>query len=220
MTQVIIRMMAILISSFLLYAEVSAETMYVNDNMKITFRAGPGNDRKITSLLSIGEKVEVIQPSGDWTQVQLLDGKEGWVLSRYLTAEVPCSIEIKSLRLAHQSLKTEAATFKEENISLKTDMKRLTDELNINKKELQAIQTQFDTLKKESSHFIELKAKYEKTAAELAHQTKRADMLDVELSDALRLRHIKWFLSGAGTLILGIFLGFSSKREKRRSSLL
>jgi SH3 domain protein len=65
-----------------------------------------------------------------------------------------------------------------------------------------------------------LKAKHEKAMLELSNQKKRADQLEKELTDALKSKHIKWFLSGAGVLIFGMLLGFSSKREKRRSSLL
>ncbi|MBW1865802.1 MAG: hypothetical protein JRI64_09270 [Deltaproteobacteria bacterium] len=32
-----------------------AETRYVTDKMQITFRTGPGNDRKILSLLNSGQ---------------------------------------------------------------------------------------------------------------------------------------------------------------------
>ena len=220
MIKTIFRLLFVLISIFLLFVEVHAETMYVSDKMKITFRTGPGNDRKITSLLNSGQQVEAIQSSGDWVQVHLPDGKEGWVLNRYLTAVVPCGIEIESLRQAHQRLNTEAAALKKENIALKTDKKNLSEALTKNKIALHASRAQYDTLKKESVHFIELKAKHEKTVLELSSQTKKADQLEKELSEALKSRHIKWFLSGAGVLIFGMILGFSSKREKRRSSLL
>jgi SH3 domain protein len=220
MIQIAFRLLFVFISIFLLFVEAHAETMYVSDKMKITFRTGPGNDRKIISLLNSGQRAEVIQSSGNWVQVLLPDGKEGWVLNQYLTADVPCGIEIESLRQAHQNLNTEAAFLKEENIALKTDKKNLTDTLTKNKIELQTIKTQYDTLKNESVHFLELKAKYEKAALELSRQKKRADQLDKELIDALRNQRIKWFLGGAGVMIFGMILGFSSKREKRRSSLL
>jgi hypothetical protein len=33
-------------------------------------------------------------------------------------------------------------------------------------------------------------------------------------------RNIRWFLSGAGVLVLGFIIGFSTKKQRRRSSLL
>lgn len=220
MINLIICLLFVFISTFSIFFEAHAETMYVSDKMKITFRTGPGNDRKITALLTSGQQVEVMQSSGDWVEVQLPDGKLGWVLNQYLTADLPCDMAIENLRQAHQSLTAEAAVLKEENTALKIDKKNLTEALTQNKQELHASKTQHDTLKKESVHFIELKAKYEKTALELSHQKKRGDQLDKELSNALRSQHLKWFLSGAGILIFGMILGFISKKEKRRSSLL
>ena len=44
-----------------------AESKYISDTMKITLRTGPGKDRKIISLLSIGQKVDVLQPGDEWT---------------------------------------------------------------------------------------------------------------------------------------------------------
>ena len=41
-----------------------AETRYVIDKMQITFRTGPGNDRKILSLLNSGQQVTFLQPDG------------------------------------------------------------------------------------------------------------------------------------------------------------
>lgn len=220
MIQTVFRLTIIFFSGVLLFVEARAETMYVSDTMKITFRSGPGNDRKITSLLSTGQRVEVLQPDGDWVLVRLDDGKEGWVLNRYLTPKVPCGIEIESLRNEHRDLNDAASALKEENAVLKTDKKELSRNLAATQSELSTVRTRFETLKEESVHFIELKAKYEKATLELSKEKKRADRLDRELNEALERRHIKWFLSGTGVLVLGMILGVSSKREKRRSSLL
>lgn len=220
MTRFTILIITILSSTFLLFVEGRAETMYVNDNMKITFRAGPGNDHKIMALLSVGERVEVIKPGDDWTQVQLPDGKEGWVLTQYLTSKVPCGVEIEALKQAHQRVNKTASALKEENLALKTELKTVSDDLKQRQQALDTVQTQFETLRDESAHFIELKAQYDKAVTELSAQKKRADALDKSLSAALKSRQIKWFIGGAGTLLLGMILGFSSKREKRKSSLL
>jgi SH3 domain protein len=219
MTRFTIQIITILFSFFLLSIEAYADTMYVNDNMKITFRAGPGNDHKIMALLSVGERVEVISPGEDWTQVQLSDGKEGWVLTRYLTTDIPCDMEMKDLKNAYQRINKTAAALKDENLTLKTELKTVSEDLKQRQQALDTVQTQFDTLQKESANFLELKTKYEKAVTELSAQTKRADELDRSLSAALKSRQIKWFIGGAGTLLLGMILGFSSKREKRKSSL-
>lgn len=110
---------------FLFSTIAQAETRYINDNMKITMRSGPATDRKIINLLSVGQKVDALKIKGDWTLVRLSSGKEGWVISRFLTDKAPKSIELKTLRQKHNELIAQAASLREENKFLKAKNKRL-----------------------------------------------------------------------------------------------
>jgi SH3 domain protein len=210
----------IFLSACILFsASVNAESMYVTDKMKITFRTGPGNDRKIISLLDSGQEVEVVEPQGDWARVMLPDGKEGWVLARYLSDKTPCRIEIESLRRDFQELKMQTAKLDNENSRLKIDREQLTTALKKTELDLKNTKKNYAKLIKESAHFLELKATHEKTVASLSRQTKRVAELDETLSKYLKNQTIKWFLAGGGVLILGFIIGFISKRQKRQSLL-
>ena len=35
-------------------------------------------------MIESGQKVEVVESGQEWSIVRLLDGKEGWILNRYL----------------------------------------------------------------------------------------------------------------------------------------
>ena len=107
-----------------------------------------------------------------------------------------------------------------ENRVYKEESKRLRVELSGSREMLVAISKSYDTLKKESADFLELKSKYELTSSQLSDQTKKAGELEEELSKLLSHRSIIWFLSGAGVLILGILVGFSARRQRRKPSLL
>ncbi|MGW8186224.1 MAG: hypothetical protein ACWGNK_03125, partial [Desulfobacterales bacterium] len=74
--------------------------------------------------------------------------------------------------------------------------------------------------KSESGEFLALKAKYEKTAARLDEETRRANQLDEQVAKLTRSYAIKWFLAGSGVLLFGFIVGFSLKRQRRRPSLL
>jgi SH3 domain protein len=87
-------------------------------------------------------------------------------------------------------------------------------------KALKDLQKEYDTLKSGSAEYIKLKTTYQKTSSKLSEQTERADKVEGELAKLLRSQNIKWFLSGAGVLLLGFIIGYSSKRQRRRSSLL
>ncbi|MBU4344319.1 MAG: TIGR04211 family SH3 domain-containing protein [Desulfobacteraceae bacterium] len=196
-----------------------AETMYVSDDIKITLRTGQGIDHKISAMIKSGQEVEVLQPDDEWTQVKLLNGMEGWVLTRFLTYDKPCRLELEILKKKYETLSAQSAFLLKENRVYKEESKRLRAELSGSKEMLVAISKSYDTLKKESADFLELKSKYELASSQLSDQTKKAEELEEELSKLLSHRSIIWFLSGAGVLILGILIGFSAKRQRRKSSL-
>ncbi len=197
-----------------------AETRYINDTMKITMRTEPGNDRKIVALLSSGQKVEILKPGNDWTLVQLANGKLGWVLSRFLTDKIPNSIQLKILQSKHDILTTQEDSLLKENNYFKVENERLNLNLAATKKKLQQLNNDFETLKKESADFLKLKLNYKQSTLQLSEQTKKAEKFEDELTQLLWNQNVQWFLSGAGVLILGFLIGFSTKRQKRQSSLL
>ena len=183
-------------------------------------RTEPGADRKIIAMLNIGQKVEVLEPGDDWTLIQLQDGKKGYVLSRFLTSKTPSSIELNTLKNNHETLKVKAASLLEENNELKSNNEALNAELAGTRTELQNLKSDFEVLKKDSSQFLELQAKYKKTTSQLEGQTKKAEKVEAELNKLIWNQNVKWFLSGAGVLLIGFLIGLSTKRQRRRPTLL
>lgn len=202
---------------------VQAETLYISDIIKITVRTGPGINHKIIAMIESGERVEVLkpgEPDKDWSLVRIANGKEGWVLSRFLKSKEPDRLVLDRLKKKHNVLKKQAVSTIEENKVYKKENKRLNVELKTNKEISKKIKSSYETLKKESAEFLELKSNYGKTSSKLIEQTKKAKKLEEELTSLLLQQNIKWFLSGAGVLLLGFVIGFSTKRQRRRSSLL
>ena len=195
-----------------------AETNYVSDEMHITFRSGPASDRKIVKLLVSGQPLEVLQKEGEWAQVRLPDGKEGWVLHRYLTAEEPCDKVLERLNADHAALTSRADTLDTENSSLKSRNKTLTDDLTTTQATLQKTQKALNKLKKESATYLALKAEHQKASTRLNEQSRRVDTLENELARAKN--NYRMFITGAGILVLGLVIGLLSRPQKRKSSLL
>lgn len=206
---------------FVLFSGVVwAETMYVSDTIKIMLRTGPGVDHKIIAMIRSGEEVEVIEPDEKWTRVRLPSGKEGWILSRFLTSKQPSRILLERLKENHKALSLQVASLLEENTKLKKENRRFGLKLAENEEILARVSKSYETLKTESAEFLELKSNYERTASQLANQTEKLKKTEEELTKLLLHQNIKWFLSGAGVLVAGFILGFSAKRQRRKSSLL
>ena len=201
-------------------ADGLAETMYVTDNLKLTLRSGPSTEYKILSVIESGQQVEMLQPGEEWSLVRIANGKEGYVLTRYLMPDPTHNVRLEQLQNKHKALMQQAATLLEENTQLKNESRQLKSTLDENEKTLKKLRVDYEKLKAGSAEYIELKEKYKTASGQLAEQTKRAEALDEELRSIEMNQYIKWFLAGSGVLLVGFIVGFSARRQRRRPSLI
>ena len=193
--------------------------MYVSDILKLTLRTGPSIENKILAVIDSGQMMEIVEFGDEWSQVQLPNGKEGWVLSRYLTPNETNNIKLQRLETKHKNLMVQAAELLEENNRLKAENRKLSTEFEADQKQLVKVRTDYETLKTEAAEFLTLKTRYKRAASQLAEQTAKAQKLEEQLSRLGMNTYIKWFLAGSGVLIVGFIIGFSSKRQRRRPAL-
>lgn len=199
-----------------LTGDAYAEKMYVSNIIKVTLRTGAGIDHKVIQMLQSGNEVEVLELGGDWSRVRTTIGNEGWILSRFLSPEMPSDLMLDALQEKYDKLLAWTSVLEVENAKYVEENKRLASELDQVTASLNKISNSYETLKQESSDFLALKSKYEEVTANLENQTRRA----TELNEMLLQRNIKIGLLGAGVLMFGFLIGFSTKKQRRRSSLL
>ena len=195
-----------------------AETMFVTDVLKLTLRSGPSTEHKILSVVESGQQVELLEPGEDWSLVRAANGKEGYVLTRYLMPDPTHNVRLEQLQGKHKALMQQAATLLEENTRLKKDSRELKSTLDGNEKTLKKLRVDYEKLKAGSAEYIELKEKYKTASGQLSEQTKRAEALDEELRSIEINQYIKWFLAGSGVLLVGFIVGYSARRQRRRTS--
>ena len=124
-----------------------AETMYVTDSLKLTLRSGPSTEHKILSVIESGQQVEMLEPGEDWSLVRNANGKEGYVLTRYLMPEPTHNIRLEKLQAKHKALMQQAATLLAENTAFRNEGKQLKSVLDKNEKALKKLSTDYDKLK-------------------------------------------------------------------------
>lgn len=197
-----------------------AETMYVTDVLKLTLRSGPSTEHKILSVVESGQQVEMLEPGEDWSLVRAANGKEGYVLTRYLLPDPTHNVRLEQLQNKHKALMQQAAALLEENTRLKEENQELKSALDGSEKTLKKLRVDYEKLKAGSAEYIELKEKYKTASGQLAEQTKRAEALDEELRSIEINQYIKWFLAGSGVLLVGFIVGYSARRQRRRPSLI
>ncbi|MCE5273658.1 MAG: SH3 domain-containing protein [Syntrophaceae bacterium] len=76
---------------------LQAKEMYVRDWIVITVRSAPYETAQSVAAASTNDMVEVLEDGEVWTRIRTKAGKEGWVLSRYLTPDLPQNLPVRQL---------------------------------------------------------------------------------------------------------------------------
>ncbi len=210
----------VLVGILILPAASVAETVYVSEDFEITMRTGPGSDRKIISLVQSGRALEILDKGEEWSKVRNHNGKEGWVLNRYITPSQPCAMVLGRVRQDFDVLTAKYEDLKGNFDQLNSQKKATDADLSQNQKDRDELSTAYETLKKDSADFLKLKQRHKQVTADLEAEKTLAAKLDEENMQLKRSRIIQWVLTGGGIMLLGFFIGlFSSSRRKSRSSL-
>ncbi len=210
----------VIIGALILPTASKAETVYVSEDFEITMRTGPGNDRKIISLIKSGSPMEILEKGQEWSMVRISSGKEGWVLNRYIATSQPSAMMLERVRKDYDVI---AAKYKElkEKFERLDEQKKATDVAFTQSQRTQnELSAAYETLKKDSADFLRLKQRHQEMTAELEAEKALSAKLEKENLDMKRDRIIQWVLTGSGIMLVGFFIGFiSSSRRKPRSSL-
>ncbi len=201
-------------------ASVRAETMYITDILRITVREGSGSEFKIIDVIESGHEVEVISTVDEWAKVRLPNGKEGWLIAKYLTPKKSGGIDFRKLQGKEALLDKQDTVLKTENRQLRDELKKINLQLSESRQVLAVTADSFETLKKSSGNYIEIEKKYNEAGKKLSSQKKKIDYLEEENIRLSRQQNYIWLLTGAGILLVGFIIGYNARRDKRRSSLL
>jgi SH3 domain protein len=210
----------VLIGLMLVAATSAAETKYVTEELNITLRTGPGTDRKIIAFPNAGDPLEIVTPGEEYTEVMTRGGKQGFVLTRYLTDKEPSAQVLARLEQKYNQLKDKYDELQQKSSQLSGSSKNLSDELDKTRKELEQLTVAHETLKNESKEYLQLKGKYEKSVKEAAEARSKADKADKELQQLYSSEINTGILYGGGLIVLGFITGFIVKRPRRRSPLM
>ena len=193
-----------------------AETMYVTDVLRLSLRSQPDASSERVGVLESGQKLEIVNTSGEWAMVRSSDDKTGWVRMRFLMPEATNAQKLAVLKKKHQILVLQATDLRKENTALKAELAQLRQDLEKNSEELNKVEESYSSLKSGSADYLKLKTEHQEAVTKLSEYTARVETMENELAKFELQRTVRWFLSGAGVLLLGLIIGFNAKRQRRR----
>jgi SH3 domain protein len=196
-------------------------TKYVTDHIEVMVRTGPGMDHKIIAMPTSGTRLEVLEELGNgWSKVRLLDNREGWVVARYLSEGPSAARSASDLKNENEGLKQQIEILNEENARLQQEKDDLQSALSEQTKTAQALEATYERLRAEDPEFLALKSSHQKVSERLTTSARREAELEEKLQELESGDYFRWFLTGAGTLLVGLLIGFMMRRARRRPSLL
>ncbi|OIO69133.1 MAG: hypothetical protein AUJ57_09580 [Zetaproteobacteria bacterium CG1_02_53_45] len=199
-----------IVALFAFVTVAQAETGYIVDQAKMPMRSGEGTGFKITKMLPSGMAVEVLgQSQSGYSRIRTQDGKDGWILSRYLMKTPAARDRLQ----AFEKELSQLAQMKQENEAAGKENRRLQNE---NKK----LQDEIQYIRTTAANAVEVAEQNRALQEEAASAKQALFELEQQTVDIRSGAQQRWFLMGGGAIVAGIVLGlllpFMGARRKRR----
>ena len=207
---------------FILWLPTNAQpatTLYVSDTtLEANLRSGTSQENRIIGMLRPGTKLILTGEQDGWAEVTLEDGRTGWILRRYLSERPPWRETAEQLQQENEQLRTQLNKVRAEHQQIMQKSTEVQRQMNSQQAEFETVQREYDELKKSSTNYLNLKMAYENLQNEARQSKAKLDELEKAYGKLKTSRAIRWFLSGAGVLMLGWIVGSSMARMRRRRS--
>lgn len=198
-----------------------AETRYIKPSTEAVVRRGQGNQYKIVAMVKSGLNVEFVEEGTTHTKIRLANGKEGWIVKRFLSKEPPLDQIVASLRTENETLKQKEIEASQKFDAVSETLAQTTKELDATLAERDQIQADFLKLQHDTEDVVLIKKNLEKTLKNNRQLSATMSVIQQENDTIKDDLAFKWFLAGGGVLVFGMIIGsIFTKSRKRKPSLL
>jgi SH3 domain protein len=136
-------------------------------------------------MIHSDEPVQILNEEGNWLSVQLKDGTQGWVLKRFISQDLPKSIQLQKLKERYDQLASVSGGAAGKIEALGKENDSLKASLETNRSEYGQLQQKYTALKSDAAHVLTLKNEYAASENKLKRTTEELKRLRLE-NDKLR----------------------------------
>lgn len=185
-------------SVFSLFAVLVSSPLYaadyhIADDVQLFMHSGPSYEYRIVSRVRSGDPVTLLERGKDYTKIKLADGKEGYVLTRYL-AEGESKLT---------ALQTELPDLKEQVALLSENLAKRNDQIA-------QLEIELASYRDEATD----------STTELVIKDKRIRELEFQVANMDQSNLMRWLTHGGlialAGLIVGLILPHLPRRKKRQ----
>jgi len=212
----------LIIPIFLLFSMTGrAETMYLADTLEVAVRTGKGLEYKILAIVKSNDQFEVLGTEGEYANIKISNGVEGWILRRYLTSEIPKPIVIKKLSSKIEKLQINRKSMEEEMNLLKATIGDLEETGKAQAEQVDILEKEYENLQGASSHYLQLKDEHETLQKKMARTGGHLSQVIRENEALQKKNNLMWFIAGSSAVLAGFIIGLilQNLRYRRRRQI-
>ncbi len=196
----------------------AAEVKYVTDVFEVTMRSGTSTSNSIVRLLASGEAVTVLETdlASQYSLVETEDGKQGYVLTRFLEGSPAAREILQDLRLKfdQQQIRldqqqTEITQLKQFLQQEQTDSQTLKTTLRASENELSEVRGAAQN----TLNILEQNKRLQTFVDQLREEKSLLSDTNAELNDSTQ---IDWFVRGAAVSLIAFIIGILVTRIRWR----
>lgn len=219
------RLFVIFLTAFLFLpaAKVTAETQYINDEVRVPVRTGAGNGfRIIHKGIKSGTKLNVkeISEDGDWAHIVTEGGLEGWVRKQYLSKQPTAALLVNQAQLTAEKKSAQVAYLQNELKALQEKLDNVGSTCKTIENNKNTCDLELKELRALSTDAIRLNDRYQTLLTEHELIKTEFDSLQAENSSLRSDSTINQWMVGAALVLLGVVLALlvPSLRGKKNQS--
>ena len=197
---------------------------YISDSVEINLYLDPGTESEAIAKLSSGDSVDIITTHGDWTLVRFAqsDGTEktGFILSRYLTSELPWKIKAGPINEENSRLMDKISAIKKQLLDINNQNVKLSEKLKETQDATEQINKDYQSMRINASDYLRLKESYEKKFRQIEKMNHHIQRLSEENQRLRSSQTFGLFRWEALLLIVGLVIGLAIGHLEKRSKYL
>lgn len=195
---------------------ITDKTWFVTPQAEVPLRNGKGSEFRILALVFDGNKVTLLEDDGTWARVRTTEGKEGWLLKRYLSKDPPLQDVVQSLKARRSELEKQVVALKEKAMHASELGGQCERELDACTAAREGLSADYNALRADSADVVNMKQALADGEQELQRVRQRLTEIEQENQHLRNNERIRWFLAGGGVLVVGWILGVVMGRMRRR----
>jgi SH3 domain protein len=201
----------------------AGQQAYIKDEIIVQMRRGPGSDYRILESLKSGTSLKVLDNNvGDgYAEVQLTDGRTGYLFKRYLSDIATAKVRLKWLQSKTTKLEAENKSIKQELVGLRQNNSKAVGQNSSLTTERDQLSEELGKLRTTASNALAIERQRNDLQERLVNLERNNRHLKLDNQTLKNKSNHDWFLLGAGVLFAGIVVGLLFTRiswRKKTSS--